>query len=284
MGDSDAERGAVGGLRPGRLSRPPGCRRARRVPSAGRAGRGTRRGLRAEHRLGVLDHRPDAHDRRLLPRLGRQDPLLLRGGGLRRRTASCASPRRSRSTRSATRCTTSTRCSPPSPRRPTWRRGARPRASPIPLLLQSMYIFKQPRIGGEVVCHQDATFLYTDPITVTGFWFALEDATLENGCLWAMPGRPPAGRCASASPSRRQGDPVRRAGPHAAAGPRRRGWCRSRRRPARWSAARAAPRTARPNRSTARATPTRCTSIDGTADYPADNWLQRSPDNPLRGF
>src|SRR5262245_13711641 len=32
-----------------------------------------------------------------------------------------------------------------------------------PLLLQSMYIFKQPRIGGEVSCHQDATFLYTDP-------------------------------------------------------------------------------------------------------------------------
>src|SRR5437868_11739568 len=29
-----------------------------------------------------------------------------------------------------------------------------------PLLLQSMYIFKQPRIGGEVTCHQDATFLY----------------------------------------------------------------------------------------------------------------------------
>jgi phytanoyl-CoA hydroxylase len=57
-----------------------------------------------------------------------------------------------------------------------------------PLVLQSMYIFKQPSIGGEVGCHQDATFLYTDPITVTGFWFALEDATLENGCLWAAPG------------------------------------------------------------------------------------------------
>lgn len=54
--------------------------------------------------------------------------------------------------------------------------------------LQSMYIFKQPHIGGEVGCHQDATFLYTDPITVTGFWFAIEDATLENGCLWAAPG------------------------------------------------------------------------------------------------
>src|SRR6266487_5109370 len=29
-----------------------------------------------------------------------------------------------------------------------------------PLLLQSMYIFKQPNIGGEVTCHQDATFLF----------------------------------------------------------------------------------------------------------------------------
>ena len=54
--------------------------------------------------------------------------------------------------------------------------------------LQSMYIFKQPRIGGEVGCHQDATFLYTDPISVAGFWFAIEDATLDNGCLWAEPG------------------------------------------------------------------------------------------------
>ena len=56
------------------------------------------------------------------------------------------------------------------------------------LALQSMYIFKPPSIGGEVGCHQDATFLYTDPMTVTGFWFAIEDATLDNGCLWAAPG------------------------------------------------------------------------------------------------
>lgn len=57
-----------------------------------------------------------------------------------------------------------------------------------PLVLQSMYIFKQPHIGGEVGCHQDATFLYSDPMSVTGFWFAIEDATLDNGCLWAAPG------------------------------------------------------------------------------------------------
>ena len=56
------------------------------------------------------------------------------------------------------------------------------------VLVQSMYIFKQPHIGGEVTCHQDATFLYTEPMTVMGLWFALEDATQKNGCLWARPG------------------------------------------------------------------------------------------------
>ena len=56
------------------------------------------------------------------------------------------------------------------------------------LLLQSMYIFKQPNIGGEVTCHQDSTFLYTEPIDIVGLWFALEDATIDNGCLWAIPG------------------------------------------------------------------------------------------------
>ena len=57
-----------------------------------------------------------------------------------------------------------------------------------PLLVQSMYIFKQPNIGGEVTCHQDSTFIYTEPIDIAGLWFALEDATIENGCLWAIPG------------------------------------------------------------------------------------------------
>jgi phytanoyl-CoA hydroxylase len=57
-----------------------------------------------------------------------------------------------------------------------------------PLLLQSMYIFKQPRIGGEVVCHTDHTYLWTEPPSVVGFWFAIDDATTENGCMWALPG------------------------------------------------------------------------------------------------
>lgn len=57
-----------------------------------------------------------------------------------------------------------------------------------PLLAQSMYIFKQPHIGGEVVCHQDATYIRTTPNTCLGFWVALEDAKEENGCLWGIPG------------------------------------------------------------------------------------------------
>ncbi|GAB4828765.1 hypothetical protein Ancab_018425 [Ancistrocladus abbreviatus] len=57
-----------------------------------------------------------------------------------------------------------------------------------PVIIQSMYIFKQPGIGGEVVPHQDNSFLYTEPQTCTGLWLALEDATVRNGCLWAIPG------------------------------------------------------------------------------------------------
>ncbi|HVS46865.1 MAG TPA: phytanoyl-CoA dioxygenase family protein [Verrucomicrobiae bacterium] len=57
-----------------------------------------------------------------------------------------------------------------------------------PRLYQSMYIFKQPGIGGEVHWHQDTSFFETTPNTVTTFWFALEDADRSNGCLWVQPG------------------------------------------------------------------------------------------------
>lgn len=35
-----------------------------------------------------------------------------------------------------------------------------------------------------VTYHQDATYLYTEPPNLVGFWIALDDATTENGCLW----------------------------------------------------------------------------------------------------
>ncbi|MBK9320943.1 MAG: phytanoyl-CoA dioxygenase family protein [Bacteroidetes bacterium] len=56
------------------------------------------------------------------------------------------------------------------------------------VLIQSMMIFKHAKIGGKVDVHQDATFLYTEPQSCIGFWFALEDATIENGCMWAAAG------------------------------------------------------------------------------------------------
>lgn len=56
-----------------------------------------------------------------------------------------------------------------------------------PSLLQSMYIFKQANIGAEVNCHQDGTYLHTQDSDVLGFWIALQDATIDNGCLQVLP-------------------------------------------------------------------------------------------------
>jgi len=36
--------------------------------------------------------------------------------------------------------------------------------------------------------HQDGTYLFNEPLKIMGVWIALEDATLENGCLWFIPG------------------------------------------------------------------------------------------------
>src|SRR6185295_1730807 len=56
------------------------------------------------------------------------------------------------------------------------------------LIIQSMLILKHARIGGVVDVHQDSTFLYTQPDSCIGFWFALEDAIQQNVCLWARLG------------------------------------------------------------------------------------------------
>ncbi|KAI0473109.1 phytanoyl-CoA dioxygenase [Xylariaceae sp. FL0804] len=57
-----------------------------------------------------------------------------------------------------------------------------------PRCLQSMVICKQPAIGGAVPAHQDSVFLCTNPPSAVGFWYALEDATAQNGCLSFLPG------------------------------------------------------------------------------------------------
>ncbi len=69
-----------------------------------------------------------------------------------------------------------------------WAEPLRAAGLTAPRAVQSMYIAKDPGVGGAVAPHQDTTFLHTTPSTVTGLWFALADADRENGCLWALPG------------------------------------------------------------------------------------------------
>ena len=73
-------------------------------------------------------------------------------------------------------------------RRPEFGAALRALGIQDPLLWQTMYIFKQPGIGGEVRWHQDASYLVTEPPSVVGLWVALEDADRDNGCLWMQPG------------------------------------------------------------------------------------------------
>ncbi len=57
-----------------------------------------------------------------------------------------------------------------------------------PQIVQSQFIFKPPHVGGQVDLHMDSTFLYTDPPSCMGLWLALDEATVENGCLMVIPG------------------------------------------------------------------------------------------------
>ncbi len=152
-----------------------------------------------------------------------------------------------------------------------------------PGIIQSMYIFKPPRIGGEVVCHQDSTYLYTEPESCIGFWFALEDATLQNGCMYFIPGvhhEPLRERNRrNAEGTRTQNEtldpaplpehlkvpaPVPKGSLVVFSG--------------------RTPHLSGPNLSERSRHAYTVHVIDRSCHYPADNWLQRGPDLPLRGF
>lgn len=57
-----------------------------------------------------------------------------------------------------------------------------------PIPLQTMYICKSQRAGGEVTAHQDSSFLYTEPLSTHGLWLSVHQADESNGCLWVIPG------------------------------------------------------------------------------------------------
>ncbi|KAK6121858.1 hypothetical protein DH2020_044373 [Rehmannia glutinosa] len=51
--------------------------------------------------------------------------------------------------------------------------------------------------SNDVCGFQDNSFLHTNPPTCTGLWLALEEATISNGCLWAIPGSHKEGFCSN---------------------------------------------------------------------------------------
>lgn len=151
-----------------------------------------------------------------------------------------------------------------------------------PLLLQSMYIFKQPNIGGEVICHQDGTFLYTDPLQMVGLWFALEDATLVNGCLWAIPGGHQAGL--KSRFLRADGGGTRFETFDESPWPEEKLLPLEVEKGTLIVLHPLLPHLSRENRSNKSRHAYTLHVIDGVARYPPDNWLRRSPDLPIRGF
>jgi phytanoyl-CoA hydroxylase len=150
-----------------------------------------------------------------------------------------------------------------------------------PLLVQSMVLFKQAHTGGEVVSHQDATYLMTDPPSVLGFWLALEDADVENGCLRVLPG---GHRMPLSCRYRRTGNAVAYDPPDPPA------FDESRFIPLEAEAGTLIvlhgllPHSSFANTSDRSRGAFTLHVVDGTCKWSDDNWLRPDPDMPMRGF
>jgi len=70
-------------------------------------------------------------------------------------------------------------------------------------MMQSMLFIKSEGKPGQA-WHQDETHIPTRDRSLTAVWIALDDATIENGCLWVIPG---SHRASVLYPDRQQGDP-----------------------------------------------------------------------------
>ena len=53
--------------------------------------------------------------------------------------------------------------------------------------MQSMFFAKPPGKPGQA-WHQDEAFIPTRDRSLCGAWIAIDDATVDNGCLWVLPG------------------------------------------------------------------------------------------------
>jgi phytanoyl-CoA hydroxylase len=132
------------------------------------------------------------------------------------------------------------------------------------------------------VCHQDSTYIYTEPESCIGFWFAIEDSTIENGCMHFIPG---GHRLPLKQRNYRVGEfatvtEVLDAEP----------WPEHLKVPAEAAAGTLvvfngrAPHLSGPNLSDKSRHAYTLHVIDQECHYPENNWLQRSAELPLRGF
>ena len=151
-----------------------------------------------------------------------------------------------------------------------------------PRLLQSMVIMKPPGIGGEVTCHQDSTFLFTEPESCVGFWVALDDATLENGCMEFIPGdhKGPLRRLFRRNPEGGTEMLTLNDAPY----PEERRFAAPAKTGDLVIFSGRTPHLSRANRSAKPRMAFTLHLVEAAADYPAWNWLQRGADMPLRGF
>ena len=129
------------------------------------------------------------------------------------------------------------------------------------------------------MCIRDST----EPLSVKGFWFALEDATQENGCMWAIPGghkSPVKSRFSRTKNGKGTEMEIFDNTP----------WEMSKLLPLEVKAGTLVvlhallPHMSYANRSANTRHAYTMHIIEGTADYPEWNWLQRPPEMPLRGF
>ena len=56
-------------------------------------------------------------------------------------------------------------------------------------LVISQGMYKPPNTGGEIRWHQDNYYFRVDkPNAVVSCWLTFDDATVDNGCMWVVPG------------------------------------------------------------------------------------------------
>ena len=223
----------------------------------------------------LLDARPGPCPRPLFPRVGRRHPLLLRGG--RDRSAGAAGAEQDRPCAARPRSRLRPHLAPAARGRAGDARWASCSRCCCSRCTSSSSRRSAPRSAGT----RTRPICIPGPSTVTGFWIALDDADRDNGCLMALPGghRGPLRQRFHRVGDRLVTDDARR---------RRRGPPSP---PVALEARRGTlvvlhgllPHASAPNRSARPRHAYALHLIDGRAEYPADNWLQR-PDLPLRGF